>query len=131
MDEREEAKLIGATLSGLRQSLGFTQLEMAQKAGVSPSTYLRHERGRKAPSAKLLERYTRELGFKMAEFYQLHDMLQRARARTKAVPEWWRSTDPGAPETHPEDEQVRERFGQQLAQLQADIYQLLFQRHRS
>jgi transcriptional regulator with XRE-family HTH domain len=127
MDEREQARVLGATLAGLRRSLGLTQSDLAKKAGVAPSTYLRHERGVKAPNAKLLERYIRELGLTMTEFYGLHETLQRARDRNQIGPNWWRNPKPDARESDPIDELAKERFGQ-LAQLQADIYELLFHR---
>jgi|CXWL01.1.fsa_nt_gi transcriptional regulator with XRE-family HTH domain len=129
MDEQEQALQLGATLAGLRRSLGLTQIELAEKAGVAPSTYLRHERGRKAPSEKLLERYIRELGFTMTEFTDLHHALQRARERNRMGPAWWRNPRPDAVEIDRVDELAKERF-EQLGQLQADIYKLLFQRQR-
>lgn len=130
MDEREQALQLGATLAGLRRSLGLTQIELAKRAGVAPSTYLRHERGRKAPSERLLERYIRELGFTVAEFRELHQALQRARQRHETGPNWWRHPKPEPPGADRIEELARQSL-EQMTQLQTNIYHLLFERRRS
>jgi transcriptional regulator with XRE-family HTH domain len=86
-----DPKSLGRSLAALRRVVGLTQAQMAKKAKVSLSTYNRHESGREAPSARLLAAYARELGYLLAEFLQLHEVLERGRERFERGPSWWRN----------------------------------------
>jgi transcriptional regulator with XRE-family HTH domain len=89
--ETLDPKSLGRTLAALRKIVGLTQAQMAKKAKVSLSTYNRHESGREAPNARLLVAYARELGYLLAEFLQLHEVLERGRERVQRGPNWWRN----------------------------------------
>lgn len=91
--ENLDAKSLGVTLAALRKVAGFNQQEMAKRAGVSVSTYSRHESGREAPSMRLVAAYARELGYLLSEFLRLHEELHRSRRRVAQGTSWWRNLD--------------------------------------
>lgn len=91
--DEDDARAIGSTLQAVRRAVGLTQEEMAERCEVSASTYARHESGDDAPSARLMVRYSRELGLLQAEFFQVHDELQKARRRVRQGASWWRGLD--------------------------------------
>lgn len=58
-------------LRRLRLERGFTQIELAQEAGVSPDTIVRWERGLgKNPHASSLRKLARALGVEIAELLE-------------------------------------------------------------
>lgn len=89
----DEAKSVGTTLLALRQAVGLTQEQLAEKAKVSASAYSRHETGREAPSIRIVARYARELGLHLPEFFRIHDEIQKAIRRTSESPAWWLNVD--------------------------------------
>jgi transcriptional regulator with XRE-family HTH domain len=54
-------------LYGLRMKAGLTQLELAYKAGLTPATVCRVERGHQAPSLKTCYRLASALGVNVAQ----------------------------------------------------------------
>jgi transcriptional regulator with XRE-family HTH domain len=55
------------TIKDLRQASGLTQLELANRLGVTPSAVYNWERGRNEPSATNLRDLARALGVSMDE----------------------------------------------------------------
>lgn len=123
------AQRLGRTLAALRTNLGLTQATMAAAAGLATSTYARHEQGHEEPTAKVLERYMRELGLKPSEFYRVHESLLLARARHAEGPGWWMALENELADFTREDEAVREKLGQ-YSELQAEIFEVVLSRLR-
>ena len=55
---------IGERLKQIRQELGLTQTQLAQKAGIRPQHINGIERGAKIPSDQLIKNLSRELGIR-------------------------------------------------------------------
>jgi transcriptional regulator with XRE-family HTH domain len=118
--DEDDAKAIGSTLQSIRRAVGWTQEEMAERCDVSASTYSRHEAGEDAPSARLMVRYSRELGLLQAEFYRVHDELQKARRRVRQGASWWRGLDREtlrANDRAVSDRRLLDQFGQAAGRL--------------
>lgn len=58
---------IGKKLRQIRERKNLTQLEVAQKAGISPSYYARIERAVEKPSLAFIEVVTKSLKIKASE----------------------------------------------------------------
>jgi|CXWL01.1.fsa_nt_gi transcriptional regulator with XRE-family HTH domain len=125
----EYAERLGPTLAALRRNLGKTQGQMAKKAGVALSTYARHEMGQDAPTAKLLERYSREFGLKPDEFHRLHQLLLMARSRDAEGAGWWMALENHLILETQEDQSVRDKV-REYGTLQSDILEVVLGRLR-
>ena len=74
-------RALGERIRQLRARAGFSQEELADRAGL-PWTYLSDlERGRQTPSLDLLNRVARGLGVTLAEFFAPLDEPYRLRFR--------------------------------------------------
>lgn len=127
--KNEIAFRLGRTLAALRHNLGLTQGEIAKKADVAPSTYARHELGQDTPTARVLERYMRELGLKPAEFYQIHELLLLARARDAEGRGWWMALADQFEAEAEEAQLLRDKL-KQFGALQSDILEVILGRAR-
>jgi transcriptional regulator with XRE-family HTH domain len=58
---------IGRKLQVARQSKGFTQAEVAMRAGTNTNYYAKLERGESVPSLKMLEKVIKALGTKSSD----------------------------------------------------------------
>lgn len=123
----EYAERLGPTLAALRANLGKTQGQMAKKAGVALSTYARHEMGQDAPTAKLLERYSREFGLMPADFYRVHQLLLLARAHDAEGAGWWMAFENQLILETQEDQAVRDKV-RAFGTLQSDILEVVLGR---
>ena len=54
--------MLGARIAALRKSAGWSQGELAQRLGVSPSAVGMYEQGRREPGAALLVELSRQFG---------------------------------------------------------------------
>jgi transcriptional regulator with XRE-family HTH domain len=83
--ERSERNELGYMLKERRSTMGLTLGELATKAGVSASHLGRIERSERFPSAQILRRLAKPLGFGEPEVLALGGYLSRDQA--KAPPE--------------------------------------------
>ncbi len=67
----------------LRNARGLSQIEMAEKVGLSRAGYLKIESGESTPRSDTLERLASALGVKIAELMRAPDQLQHVRFRSK------------------------------------------------
>jgi transcriptional regulator with XRE-family HTH domain len=74
---------LGETIRRQRLFKPLTQHELAAAAGISPSHLGRIERGERFPSARVLRRIARPLGFKENELFTLAGYLS---SQTPGVP---------------------------------------------
>lgn len=58
---------IGKRIREIREKKGLTQLQMAEKTGISPSYYARIERGVEKPSLAFIEIVTKSLKIQSSE----------------------------------------------------------------
>jgi len=82
--ERSERNNLGYIVKEGRSTMGLTLGELATKAGVSASHLGRIERSERFPSAQILRRLAKPLGFDEAELLALGGYLSR---EAKAPPE--------------------------------------------
>jgi transcriptional regulator with XRE-family HTH domain len=122
--KNDTAVRLGRTLAALRHNLGLTQTEFAKKAGVAASTYARHELGQDTPTAHVLNSYMNEVGLKVAEFYQVHELLFLARTRDAEGRGWWMALVEEGEDFEAEHEVLREKL-RQFGNLQSDILEIL------
>jgi len=66
---------LGKILKQRRVTIPLTLQELARAAGVSPSHLGRIERGNRFPSARILRKIARPLGFEEGELFTLADYL--------------------------------------------------------
>ncbi len=57
-------------LKKIRKELGLTQVQAAQKIGISRFWYIDIELGRKNPSIKTAKKIAKTLGFDWKQFYE-------------------------------------------------------------
>lgn len=69
------------TVRALRQELGWTQLELANRLGVTPATVFNWERGKYEPKASQLRSMARVFGVSMDEI----DFGAKPAAQTREV----------------------------------------------
>lgn len=70
--------LLGKKIKKLREDLGLTQQEMAEKIGVeSPSYISKIERGLTSPSYELLARAAEELGVQLKDLFDFEGSIRR------------------------------------------------------
>lgn len=58
---------IGRKLQATRQNKGFTQAEVAKRAGTNTNYYAKLERGEAVPSLKMLEKVVKALSVKSSD----------------------------------------------------------------
>ena len=70
---------LGKTLRALRESRGFSQAELARRAGLGKSQVSRYERGKELPQLVSLEKLLGALGAEpLTLFYTAHLLQHRA-----------------------------------------------------
>lgn len=68
------------TIEELRKARGWTQLELANQLGVTPSTIYNWERGRYEPRVSQLRDLARVFGVRMDEIGLIEDEVKKAAA---------------------------------------------------
>lgn len=78
----EELRRVGPRLRALRQERGWTLEDLAERAGMSPSTLSRLESGKRQASLELLVPLTRELGARLDDLVRSEQPDPRVRRST-------------------------------------------------
>lgn len=65
----ETTQKIATKLKELRLQKGFTQADLAHKAGINPNTYAKIERAEQAATVKMLERIATALGVELSQIF--------------------------------------------------------------
>jgi transcriptional regulator with XRE-family HTH domain len=77
---------LGTTLRALRESRGFSQAELAHRAGVGKSQVSKYERGKELPQLVSLEKLLDALGSEpLTLFYTAHLLRHRAELSPFAI----------------------------------------------
>ena len=77
---------LGNTLRALRESRGFSQAELARRAGMGKSQVSKYERGKELPQLGSLERLLDALGAEpLTLFYTAHLLQHRAEISPAAI----------------------------------------------
>lgn len=85
-NEREDmSQLIGETLASLRKQRGFTQVELAERLGVSQNVVSEYERGKSRLTAPMIVQIAELLGVSSDE------LLGLKANKTKKRPKGWMS----------------------------------------
>jgi transcriptional regulator with XRE-family HTH domain len=74
-DAREFASMVGASIRGARQERGWTQVDLAEAANLSPNDVARLERGELGPSFFVAHQIAEALGIPVEDL-----MISPARA---------------------------------------------------
>jgi len=70
-DEMDTASALGKRVQRLRQKVGLSQEQLAERAGISPKNISELENGRGNPTLSSLEGLARALSISMAELFDL------------------------------------------------------------
>ncbi len=79
---------LGSILKQQRQSASLTLYELSAASGVSPSYLGRIENGERFPSADILQKLARPLGFGEAELFSLAGYLTAKTLTAEAYPQY-------------------------------------------
>jgi transcriptional regulator with XRE-family HTH domain len=78
-DEKAFASVVGEGVRRYRQALGWTQVQLAEAAGLSPNYVARLERGELGPSFFVAHQLSRTLGVDVGELYETPQRTTRRR----------------------------------------------------